>query len=71
MDETIDICIDSLYNNNKNPPKIPEDDICNFFNVATKNSFFMFNRKLYRQIDGVAMGSLSGPALTNIFMRTF
>ena len=36
-----------------------------------KNRFFMFNNKFYKQIDGVAMGSLLGPALANIFMCNF
>ena len=71
MDETIDICIDSLYKDNENIPKIPKDVFRNLFNVATKESFFMFNNKFFNQIDGVTMGSLSGPALANIFMCNF
>ena len=39
--------------------------------MATKESFFMFNNKFYKQIDGVAMGSPLGPALANIFMCNF
>ena len=31
----------------------------------------MFNKKLYKQIDGVAMGSPLDPALANIFMCNF
>ena len=57
MDETIDICIDSLYKDNENIPKIPKDVFRNLFNVATKESFFMFNNKFFKQIDGVTMGS--------------
>ena len=29
LEETIDICIDSLYNDNENTPKIPKDVFCN------------------------------------------
>ena len=71
LDETIDICVDNLYNGNKNPPNIPKHDFRNLLNIATKESFFMFNNKYYKQLDGVAMGSPLGPALANIFMCSF
>ena len=35
---------------------------------CTFNIEFKFNGKLYRQIDGVAMGSLLGPMLADIFL---
>ena len=38
------------------------------YTLATKESFFMFNNKFYKQVDGVAMGSLSGPALAYIYL---
>ena len=68
LDETIDNCVDNLYNDNENPPNIPKHDFCNLLNIATKKSFFMFNNKYYKQVDGVAMGSPLAPALANIFM---
>ena len=71
LDEIIDICIDSLYQDDENSPKILKDGFRNLLTVATKVSFFMFNKKLYKQIDGVAMGSPLDPALANIFMCNF
>ena len=71
LDETIDICADNLYNDNENPPNIPKHDFRNLLNIATKESFFMFNNKYYKHVDGVAMGSPLGPALANIFMCSF
>ena len=71
LDEAIDICIDSSYNDDENSPKIPIDVLCNLITVATKEWLFMFNNKFYKQIDGVAMGSPLGPALANIFMYSF
>ena len=35
---------------------------------ATSRTRFLFNRKFYNQIDGVAMGSFLAPALANIFI---
>ena len=71
LQETIDICVDNLYNDNENPPNIPKHNFCNLLNIATKETFFMFNNKYYKQVDGVAMGSPLGPALANIFMCSF
>ena len=48
LDETIDICVDKLYNDNENPPNIPKHDFRNLLNIATKESFFMFNNKYYK-----------------------
>ena len=69
QDETI--CIDSLYKDDENTPKIPKDVFRNLLNVATKQSLFIFNNKFYKQIDKVAMGSPLGPALTNILLCNF
>ena len=35
---------------------------------CTTGLHFTFNNEVYRQVDGVAMGSLLGPVLANIFM---
>ena len=61
----------NLYNDNDNSPNIPNHDFRNLLNIAIKESFFTFNNKYYKQVDGVAMGSLLGPALANIFMCSF
>ena len=34
-------------------------------------SYFIFHVKFYKQHDGVAMGSLVGPALDNVFLFHF
>ena len=36
--------------------------------TATTSVQFSFNNNMYRQIDGVAMGSFLGPAVANIFV---
>ena len=68
LNETIDTCVDNLHNDNENPPNTPKRDFRNLFNTATKESFFLFNNKSYKQVDGVAMGSPLDPALANLFM---
>ena len=39
-----------------------------FLELATLDNHFFFNKKIYKQIDGVAMGSPLGPTLANVFM---
>ena len=57
LEETINICVGNLYNDNENPPNIRKYGFHNLLNIATKETFFMFNSKYYKQVDGVAMGS--------------
>ena len=37
--------------------------------LSTLDSYFIFNDNIYKQIDGVAMGSPLGPTLANLFMN--
>ena len=62
LEETIDICVDNLYSDNEHPPNIPKHIFRNLLNIATKETFFMFNNKCYKQVDSVAIGSSLGPA---------
>ena len=71
LDETIDICVDNLCNDNENSLNIPKHDFRNFHNIATIESFFLFNKKYCKQVDGVVMGIALGPVLANIFMCSF
>ena len=36
--------------------------------LTTKESFFIFDKNFYKQLDGVAMGSPLGPTLANAFL---
>ena len=69
LEETIDIILKKLFPtsntffhgfNRKNFKELLE--------LAIYDSHFLFNDKLYKQIDGCAMGSPLGPILANIFM---
>ena len=53
-----------------------DDEICYFdksafrdlLELATLDNHFFFNKEIYKQVDGVAMGSPLGPTLANVFM---
>ena len=44
---------------------------CNFLNIVTKEYFFKFNSKYYKQVNGVAIRSPLHLVLVNIFMCGF
>ena len=66
--ETIEICSQALYNGDLPEPIIPKHVFTDLMKIATSSVEFSFNNCMYRQIDGVAMGSPLGPALANIFV---
>ena len=45
-----------------------KDQIREFLELATFDNYFFFSDTIYKQNDGVAMGSPLGPHLANIFM---
>ena len=67
--ETIQICLDTLYRDSDIPqPTMPEKLLKKLLVKATTEVEFSFDGMMYRQVDGVAMGSPLGPVLANIFM---
>ena len=67
--ETIQICLDRLYrSDNLVSPSLPEHVLRNLLELCVKDNIFVFQNKVYYQIDGVAMGNSLGPILANIFM---
>ena len=71
LDETIDIVLAVCMTVMRIPLRTPKYVFRNLPYVATKESFFMFNNKFYKQIDSVGMGSSLGPAPANIFIHSF
>ena len=71
LDEAIAICADTPYNIPDSQPCIPKEVFVELLHSATSTVEFSFDNTIYRQIDGVAMGSPLGPALANIFVRYY
>ena len=68
LTETIQICSDTLYTNDSIRPPFPKEVFKELMEIATTSAEFSFNNVMYKQIDGVAMGSPLGPILANIFV---
>ena len=64
LQETIDVGINLIFNHNPNL-KITKND---FFVFISSQTHFLFNEKLYNQIDGVSIGCPLSPVLANISM---
>ena len=54
--------------NREHDLNITKSDLIELLRIATKNQLFQFEGKLYKQVDGVAMGSPLGPLMANAFM---
>ena len=68
LQETLDIILRLLFPNLDAKFKgFNKKQFKTLLELATTTSTFLFNNKLYEQVDGVAMGSPCGPTLANIF----
>ena len=68
VDETIDIILESFFENNNTFMNFSRDQFKKLLSLAVKNSIFMFSGKLYEQLDGLGMGLPLGPTFANIFL---
>ena len=66
LSETIGICADTLFEENNGT--MSRESFVELMRLATSSTEFSINEHMYCQKDGVAMGSLLGPVLANIFM---
>ena len=68
LKKTIKICLDRLYRGDPNHrPSIPESTLKKLLELCVCNNTFVFNGRVYEQIDGVAMGSSLAPLLANVY----
>ena len=70
LDETINLCLDRLYHDVDKVHNLDRGQLKKLLYFACKESHFLFNGKMYDQVDGVAMGSPLGPVLADIFMSS-
>ena len=68
LEETIEICTNELFKESETVESLSKTEFKELLSLATKNSHFIFDGTLYKQIDGVAMGSPLGPTLGNAFL---
>ena len=69
LKETINICADALYCDHSDAqPLISKAVFIELMKSATSGVEFSFNDIMYKQTDGVVVGSPLGPALANIFV---
>ena len=71
VDETIDLLLDRIYRDDDTPRlNIPESSLRRLLQICTKEDPFRDQRgNLWKQIDGVAMGSPLGVLFANTYMR--
>ena len=68
LEETIEICTNELFQESETVECLRKTEFKELLSLATKDSHFIFNGTLYKQIDGVAMGSPLGPTLADAFL---
>ena len=68
LDETIEICTNSLREQGLLPNNFLPKEFKKLLSMAVKDCIFLFNGITYKQVDGVAMGSPLGPAMANAFL---
>lgn len=74
LKETIGILVnkaftDDWFNTTYNL-NLQREDLRKLLEISTSNQLFQFNGQLYKQTDGVAMGSPLGPLMANALCVT-
>ena len=69
LEETINNSYDTLFPNEAKMNNFNRNGSKKLLRMALQNNFFNFDGKIYKQTDGVAMGSPLGPSLANAFLR--
>ena len=68
LDETINICLDESFEKKKCASNLDRASFEKLLQLATKESFFIFDKTFSKKLDGVAIGSPLVPTLANSFL---
>ena len=68
LEETIEVCTNERFKESETVEGLSKTGFKELLSLATKDSHFVFDGTLYKQIDGVAMGFPLGPTLANAFL---
>ena len=67
LKESIDLAVSYITEGNTKLT-FSKAELVKIFSIATSQTHFLFNGKVFDQIDGVAMGSPLAPVLANLFL---
>ena len=56
LERTIEVCTNKLFKESETVEGLSKTEFKELLSLATKDSHFIFDGTLYKQIDGVAMG---------------
>ena len=68
LEKNINICTESIYDQNDSAEGLNKSEFKELLSLATNESYFIFDKILFKHIDGVAMGSRLGTTLANAFL---
>ena len=68
LEETIENWVNNFFFHQSKIDNLTKQDVYDLFSAAAKELFFIFDNSLYRQIDGVAMGSPYSRTLAIFFV---
>ena len=68
LEHTINLILEKVYTKKLIKTKLTKKQMGDLLRLCTTGLHFTFDNEVYRQVDGVAMGSPLGPVLANVFM---